>query len=766
MLNGSRLITSSWSGYFGLYFTWSVNQSIGGNYSDITVNTYGWLGKYGYLDIGSRGDNYNNIAGSAIGVYTPAVSKYYSSEATILLNSRTQRVYHNSDGTLPNVFIRFVWYIRAYIDGVYRDNIDCSFYTGAIKTIPRASKITSDASVTIPNDLKINIQSFYGAFTHNITLKVGGNVVRTLTGVKGNQTINFTDSEIQSFYNETSKKYLDSEVTVVTKNGNTTIGTSVKKGKFYFNESLNKPIFEQFTFEPIDNGTKELTSWTSPISVDNGLSIKNKTKYKITCGNVTFKNNATLSYYLVELNGKSYKSTTSTIELDIPISYADYLKVSVVDSRGFVTTVSKQITVMDYFEPTPQEGFEISRQKYPNNESVKITGTIKFTKTEKIANTINIYIKYKETDSETWSTKTPITFEQSGDTVTIDYTKTGFELDKLYDFELIANDYYGKDVIVETLIFKDVPDIFLKPHDIEIDGESIKGEINNIVVTRNSRQNITGKSSVPIQFNEIKSQKGDKLSLNSDGGIEVGANVEYVRVGSIVWMEAYSGYSLINICKKTGNNNTWHGQHILPAKSTEVWRSHTLETIIPVKEGDIIYTYAGFSTANSNNNVAGSYANAVLMNVEAISGITVVKEVTSSVSAQKNILSTTLTGNLTPTKSTYYEINTFKQAYKIGDKLSIENGKIKIGEGVNHIKITGNLGLYSPGAGLVYIWTKKNGENIGAWQVQTIPTSYWQFNIEQLFDVEEGDVVSISLYNEIGVTIENNKTLLNFEAID
>lgn len=629
-LSGSTLLKSSWSNQFGLYFTWSASQSIGGNYSDITVNTYAWLGQYGYLEIGSRGDNYSNIGGNAIGVYSPGVTKYYSSEATILLNTRVHRVYHNPDGTLPNVYIRFVWYIRAYINGIYRDNIDCSFYTGAINTIPRASKITSDASITIPNNLQIKIQSYYNAFTHDVTLKVNGNTIRTLTGVKGTQNITFTDEEIQSFYTETTKKYLTSQITVVTKNGNTTIGTATKTGKFSFNEGENKPTFDNFTFEPLDQGTKDLTEWTTPVSADNGKSIKNKTIYKINCSTPTFKNGATLSYYLVELNGKSYKSTSSTIELDTPITYADYLKVSVVDSRGFKTTVSKQLTVLDYNDPVPQEGFSIERQTYPNNEDVKITGTVKFTKTDIIKNNIAVYIQYKDVNSETWSERSAISFTQTGDTITIDYTKTGFDLDTLYDFEVIINDYYDKDVIVEALVLKDIPDIKLKHHDIEIDGESIKsGELNTITVGRNTRQYITNTSSTPIAYNYIKKKKGDKLTLSSNGAVVIGKGIKYVKVSCLVWLEAYNGYSNVNIAhRRAGTILETGGVNIFPDGpiNNEVWRSQSIaDCFFEVEEGDEIISRVIFSAAHSSNNIAGNYANAVLMMVEAITSKSVLE---------------------------------------------------------------------------------------------------------------------------------------------
>lgn len=133
---------------------------------------------------------------------------------------------------------------------------------------------------------------------------------------------------------------------------------------------------------------------------------------------------------------------------------------------------------------------------------------------------------------------------------------------------------------------------------------------------------------------------------------------------------------------------------------------------------------------------------------------------------KKHVLSATLIETITPTVKQYVEISTFEEVYKIGDKLSIENGKIKIGANVNHIKISGVLGINTANAGLVYMWTKKNGNNIGTWQVQTIPASYWQFNVEQLINVKENDIISLSMYREGSYNLEDTKTIVIFEVID
>lgn len=132
---------------------------------------------------------------------------------------------------------------------------------------------------------------------------------------------------------------------------------------------------------------------------------------------------------------------------------------------------------------------------------------------------------------------------------------------------------------------------------------------------------------------------------------------------------------------------------------------------------------------------------------------------------QNNILGVSLTANVDPQISTYVEINTWKQQLKIGNKLNVENGKIKIGAGVNYIKIYGQLGINSDDDVLFYMWLKKNGNNVGVWEVNRTFSTYIIISINQILQVEEGDIISMATYQDAKYTIEVEKTEVYFEAI-
>lgn len=108
---------------------------------------------------------------------------------------------------------------------------------------------------------------------------------------------------------------------------------------------------------------------------------------------------------------------------------------------------------------------------------------------------------------------------------------------------------------------------------------------------------------------------------------------------------------------------------------------------------------------------------------------------------------------------------TLLNSYNNNDNdISVEGGKIKINGNIKAIKISGVFGFYAnPGA--IYMWPKKNGVNVGAWQVQTTSNTYNSFSILQLLPASQGDVISFSFYTDSPTTLEVGKTGFFVEAI-
>ena len=131
----------------------------------------------------------------------------------------------------------------------------------------------------------------------------------------------------------------------------------------------------------------------------------------------------------------------------------------------------------------------------------------------------------------------------------------------------------------------------------------------------------------------------------------------------------------------------------------------------------------------------------------------------------KNILTIVMNANFTSTAGEYVEISNWVEENKIGTKLNVSNGKIKIGKDVSYIKITGQFGAVSDSNERYYFWTKKNGTNVGTWVVEDVSSSYREIPFNQFIPVAENDVISVAVYTNNGSTIEKDKTTFIIEAI-
>ena len=131
----------------------------------------------------------------------------------------------------------------------------------------------------------------------------------------------------------------------------------------------------------------------------------------------------------------------------------------------------------------------------------------------------------------------------------------------------------------------------------------------------------------------------------------------------------------------------------------------------------------------------------------------------------KNILTVVMNANFTSTAGEYVEISNWVEENKIGTKLNVSNGKIKIGKEVSYIKINGQFGANSSTNERYYFWTRKNGENVGTWVVEDVPNSYRAIPFNQFIPVAENDVISVAVYTNNGSTIEKEKTTFIIEAI-
>lgn len=132
---------------------------------------------------------------------------------------------------------------------------------------------------------------------------------------------------------------------------------------------------------------------------------------------------------------------------------------------------------------------------------------------------------------------------------------------------------------------------------------------------------------------------------------------------------------------------------------------------------------------------------------------------------QKHMISASFTTDIDPTPQQYVEISNWNAIETVGNKLSIKNGKIVVGKGVSKIKIMGVLGTFIQAKQLIYIYSKKNGNNVFPWVVVSA-SDYNSIAYNTIISVQEGDIISISTYGQQTYKLENQKSLFIFEVVE
>lgn len=133
---------------------------------------------------------------------------------------------------------------------------------------------------------------------------------------------------------------------------------------------------------------------------------------------------------------------------------------------------------------------------------------------------------------------------------------------------------------------------------------------------------------------------------------------------------------------------------------------------------------------------------------------------------QKHMISASFTTDIEPTVQQYVELSNWSAIETVGNKLSIKNGKIVVGKGVSKIKISGILGVWDTTNQLIYIYGRKNGVDIPMpWVVNTV-LDYQSMIYNNLISVQEGDIISITIYGQKDYKIEYKKSLFIFEVVE
>lgn len=119
------------------------------------------------------------------------------------------------------------------------------------------------------------------------------------------------------------------------------------------------------------------------------------------------------------------------------------------------------------------------------------------------------------------------------------------------------------------------------------------------------------------------------------------------------------------------------------------------------------------------------------------------------------------------TTNSYTDINDWQEDTNIGNCFSISDGKVLVGDNVNHIKVSVTMN-FSNGANskTSFTYIRKNSTNVkNSWKFNTMAGKDDVLYSETVISVTKGDIITASVYGD-GQTLEKERTTLIVEKIN
>lgn len=365
-INGS--VTQK-SNVFSFYLTWSATQNVSGNYSDVKVTTY-WKTNnttYGFDTVGTRS------ASITINGQTKSITQRFNvcasgstSWATnpYEIQSFTQRVYHNSDGSKSiTISARANGHAASYgPSSSTASSADCTASgTITLNTIPRASAITSASDITLGNNCQIKWTPASSNFKYKIKFSLGN----------WNYTTGFITPSTTSAYTYSSTKINGTDTqngtTIYAQLPNSTTG-SMSAVLITYNSSgseIGKSSAKAFKVtipSSVKPSVGAITLTPTTITLSNGTTcnylVKGKNKLTIKVGSSSAGTGSKIYAYsftgpsvsesILSSNATCSTSVNSVQESGANLQYT----VTVSDTRGRTKSNSNTITCYDYKAPS------------------------------------------------------------------------------------------------------------------------------------------------------------------------------------------------------------------------------------------------------------------------------------------------------------------------------------------------------------------------------------------------------------------------------
>lgn len=427
--------------------TWESDVSTANNTSKVNARIKVWrTNSWSGQTYSSSVRRVITIDGTNVCDWTGEIS-HYVSYGEIEVASGSKTVTHNNDGTKSvGVSCSLTDNISVYFSG-------SGSLTMGLTTIARASEPTLSASTfNIGDTITINTNRKSSSFTHTITLTFGSYTYTVGTGVGTSISLNTANIASSLYAQIPSATSGTGSITCTTYNGSTSIGSKSVSFTAKAVEANAKPTFSNFTYQ-------DTNSTITAITGNNQYLVQGKSNLRViisSANKAVAKYSATMSAYNASISGLSASANYSTSDLNINFGSNAFtagtqaLSVRATDSRGYSTSVSKNINVLAYAAPVVN-ATATRLNNFENQTTLVVKGSYSpLTINGTAKNTVSsVQYRYKSQSTSTWGSWTSMSglSVNSGGTYTTTDKVLDLDNSTAYDFEVKATDKLGSTTV-------------------------------------------------------------------------------------------------------------------------------------------------------------------------------------------------------------------------------------------------------------------------------------------------------------------------------
>ena len=318
--------------------TTSISQNVKNNTSTVTAKQY--IERKNYIDYAGDSSPSGITENHKLyfdGTYTSSAKKYWNSNGTTLIQSKTKTITHNAVGEGSFVVGGSCsgMVLRDYGYGV---NVSLSISNRRV-TLPkinRSSSITSNATsnTKFGDAITFSISRYNSNFTHDIKYSMYNASGTIATGVATSQEWTIPTDLIASTPDNAQPTIT---ITCTTKNGSTVVGSSTYSFKCKVPDTYQPTC--SLTLEDVGVVPE---SW--------GIYVKSKSSIK---GTITASGSegSTIKSYVSKANDEIFSVNPFTTNF-LKYNGERTATTTVTDSRGRTATANQTIEIVDYSTPT------------------------------------------------------------------------------------------------------------------------------------------------------------------------------------------------------------------------------------------------------------------------------------------------------------------------------------------------------------------------------------------------------------------------------